>query len=65
MCLGVNITDDDASAFAFHSVMMSILFDHYKQLMELKGMKNILLPKNRPEFKAIRPEDTLDRYCST
>jgi len=33
-----------ANPNVFHSVMISILFHHYKQLMNLKGGKNILLP---------------------
>jgi hypothetical protein len=37
-----------ASPVVFHSVMISILFHHYKQLMKVKGMKDILLPGNRP-----------------
>ncbi len=33
-----------ANPNVFYSVMISILFHHYKQLMNLKGMKNVLLP---------------------
>jgi hypothetical protein len=36
------------SPVVFLSVMISILFHHYKQLMKVKGMKDILLPGNRP-----------------
>ena len=52
-----------ASPVVFHSVMISILFHHYKQLMKLKGMKNILLPNTVPPHYAQTQEGTLDRYC--
>jgi hypothetical protein len=52
-----------ASPVIFHSVMMSILFHHYKQLMKLKGMKNILLPANHMELEIQQQEGTLDMYC--
>jgi hypothetical protein len=53
-----------ANPVLFYSVMMSILFHLYKQLMNLKGMKNILLPLNRPEPSANYLSGTLDRYCN-
>jgi hypothetical protein len=51
-----------ASPDVFRSVMISILFHHYKQLMKLKGMKNILLPGYVPETYFQRPDVTLDKY---
>jgi hypothetical protein len=53
-----------ANPNVFQSVMISILFHHYKQLMNLKGMKNILLPFNRPEPSINYLNKTLDRYCN-
>ncbi|HEY7109271.1 MAG TPA: hypothetical protein VH415_07590 [Nitrososphaeraceae archaeon] len=52
-----------ASPVVFHSVMISILFHHYKLLMKLKGMKNILLPNTVPPHYHQTQEGTLDRYC--
>ncbi|HEY7109892.1 MAG TPA: hypothetical protein VH415_10710 [Nitrososphaeraceae archaeon] len=52
-----------ASPIVFHSVMMSILFHHYKQLMKLKGMNNILLPLTQNPELLQNPSETLDRYC--
>jgi hypothetical protein len=49
-----------ANPVVFHSVMMSILFHHYKQLMKLKGMKNILLPLNQNPEHLQNPSETLD-----
>ena len=52
-----------ASPNVFHSVMISILFHHYKQLMNLKGMKDILLPLNSPRTSIDGPNATLDNFC--
>jgi hypothetical protein len=51
-----------ANPVLFHSVMMSILFHHYKQLMKLsdKKKKDDLQVRERPEGQ--RPS-TLDAYC--
>lgn len=51
-----------ASPIVFHSVIMSILFRHYKQLMELTDKKN------KGELQAMGPPEahrvcTLDLYC--
>lgn len=51
-----------ASPVVFHSVIMSILFQHYKQLMKLTGKKN------KGELKITDPPkvqrvSTLDVYC--
>jgi hypothetical protein len=52
-----------ASPVVFHSVMISILFHHYKHLMKLKGMRDILLPASHMELEIQQQEGTLDRYC--
>lgn len=51
-----------ANPDVFHSVAISILFQHYKQLMKLRDKKNKgeLQVRDRPE--AQRPS-TLDVYC--
>ena len=51
-----------ASPVVFHSVIMSILFQHYKQLMELTDKKNKgeLQVSDRPEPQG---KSTLDIYC--
>jgi hypothetical protein len=51
-----------ASPVVFHSVIMSILFQHYKQLMGLTDMKN------KGKFRVTVPLEvqrkrTLDHYC--
>ncbi|HEY7109979.1 MAG TPA: hypothetical protein VH415_11145 [Nitrososphaeraceae archaeon] len=51
-----------ASPVVFHSVMMSILFHHYKQLMKLKGMRKILLPKTVPPHYHQTQQGTLDQF---
>ena len=51
-----------ASPIVCHSVLMSIVFHHYKQLMKLTDKKNKdeLDVKSPPEVHRIC---TLDRYC--
>ena len=51
-----------ANPDVFHSVMMSILFHHYKQLMKLSDKKNKgeLQVTDRPE---VQRTSTLDVYC--
>jgi hypothetical protein len=51
-----------ASPVVFHSVIMSILFQHYKQLMQLTNKKN------KGELRVTVPLEvqrkiTLDHYC--
>ena len=51
-----------ASPVVFHSVIMSIVFQHYKQLIKLtdKRNKGELKVSDGPETQRIY---TLDRYC--
>jgi hypothetical protein len=51
-----------ARPVVFHSVIMSILFQHYKQLMKLtdKKIKGELEVTHVPETQRV---STLDRYC--
>jgi hypothetical protein len=55
-----------ASPVVFHSVIISILFQHYKQLMELTGMKNRVGPQTwiQPVAQIIS-QTKLDDYCLT
>jgi hypothetical protein len=55
-----------ASPVVFHSVIISILFQHYKQLMELTGMKNRVGPQAwiQPVAQIIS-QTKLDDYCLT
>jgi hypothetical protein len=51
-----------ANPVVFHSVIMSIKFQHYKQLIKLKDKKNKgeLQVRDQPEVQRV---STLDRYC--
>lgn len=54
-----------ARPWVFHSVMISIVFQHYKQLMELIGNKSEVGPHGiHPKTQQV-PDTTLDYYCST
>jgi hypothetical protein len=51
-----------ASPIVFHSVIISILFQHYKQLMKLTDKKNKgeVQVRDLPEVQRV---STLDHYC--
>jgi hypothetical protein len=52
-----------ANPDVFHSIAISILFQHFKQLMKLtdvKKKKGILQVRDSPEVQRV---STLDRYC--
>jgi hypothetical protein len=51
-----------ASPVVFHSVIISILFQHYKQLMRLRDMKN-KGELRMPAPLEIHQKHTLDHYC--
>lgn len=50
-----------ANPDVFHSIMISILFKHYKQLMELtdKKIKGVQVT----DIRETQGVSTLDRYC--
>lgn len=54
-----------ASPVVFHSVIMSILFHHYKQLMELTGKKDRIAPGEWAVMQTPVQQTKLDDYSPT